>query len=428
MSFHKGGQYAVNFGLDADNVLRIGGWSAPTDLWQLNMSGDNTISNSVRSPIFYDNDNTTYFLNPDSTGTSLHIAGSVEAATYYKPAILVNASGTGSSGAALGMQQVTGEGWTGIFVDYEPYTGWGLYHDNPNNFFCITSEGSTGNLRSFTVPSRASGNRTAYEKIRLDQNNGAIIAGGDIYTQASINSSYFRDYQTNFIFRTGNNTGTTRHINLADTTGDPSAALGTGISWGQRTDGNPYYIIRTVLDNYNGNYTKLDIAWHTGVFIGAASTYGGTRFFNNSSFLGSEIASIGKGDNNMRSNYDIIAYASDKRLKTNVEPITNAVDKVKSLTGMTYNWNEVGNDYGWEAPKEREAGVFAQDVQAVLPEAVRLAPFDHSSDEDGNPVSKSGEDFLTVKYEKLVPLLIEAIKEQQEQIDDLKSIINTLKS
>jgi len=131
-------------------------------------------ASDMLSPIFYDSQDTTYYLDPNSTGTSLNIAGSVSARTYNKPGMLLYSSGTSSSGAALGMQQVTGEGWTGIFVDFEPYTGWGLYHDNPNNFFCITAEDSTNSLRSFTVPSRNSGDRTAYEKIRFDQNNGRI--------------------------------------------------------------------------------------------------------------------------------------------------------------------------------------------------------------------------------------------------------------
>jgi len=47
MSFHKGGVYAVNFGLDSDNVLRIGGWSASANRWQLDMSGNVTAAGNV---------------------------------------------------------------------------------------------------------------------------------------------------------------------------------------------------------------------------------------------------------------------------------------------------------------------------------------------------------------------------------------------
>jgi hypothetical protein len=115
-----------------------------------------------------------------TANSGITTAASYNASTYNQPAITVNSSGTGSAGSSIAIQQITAEGWTGVFVDFEPNTGWGLYHDNPNNYFCITAEASTGSLRSFAVPSRVSGNRTAYEKIRFDQNNGSILAGGDI--------------------------------------------------------------------------------------------------------------------------------------------------------------------------------------------------------------------------------------------------------
>jgi len=80
-------------------------------------------------------------------------------------------------------------------------------------------------------------------------------------------------------------------------------------------------------------------------------------------------------------------------------------------------------DYGFVPSEKHEVGVLAQQIQKVLPEAVTQAPFDYDYVE-GKAVSKSGQNFLTVKYEKLVPLLIEAIKEQQKQIEELKEIVN----
>jgi hypothetical protein len=194
MSFHRGGIYAVNFGLDSDNVMRIGGWSAPNSLWQLDMSGNNYIATSSRAPIFYDLDNTAYYADFNTTGTSINIAGSVNASTFNKPAILVNSSGTSSAGAAFGMQQVTTEGWTGIFVDFEPNTGWGLYHDNPNNFFLFTAETTTGQIGSgFTVPSRSSGNRTAYTKFLVDQTTGDVTVGRVGTAQQDFRAPIFYD-------------------------------------------------------------------------------------------------------------------------------------------------------------------------------------------------------------------------------------------
>ena len=101
---------------------------------------------------------------------------------------------------------------------------------------------------------------------------------------------------------------------------------------------------------------------------------------------------------------DITAFASDMRLKTNLEQIEGAVSKVCKLSGFTYEFNETGR--GLDLPAGRHSGVSAQDVLEVLPEAVACRPMD---------------DYLTVKYEKLVPLLIEAIKELKGEIDDLKS-------
>ena len=101
---------------------------------------------------------------------------------------------------------------------------------------------------------------------------------------------------------------------------------------------------------------------------------------------------------------DITALASDIRLKTNLEQIDGAIAKVCKLSGFTYEFNETGR--GLDLPAGRHSGVSAQDVLEVLPEAVACRPMD---------------DYLTVKYEKLVPLLIEAIKELKGEIDDLKS-------
>jgi len=64
-----------------------------------------------------------------------------------------------------------------------------------------------------------------------------------------------------------------------------------------------------------------------------------------------------------------------------------------------------------------QVGVSAQEVKAVLPEVVSAAPFD--LDEKGE--SKSGENYMTVNYEKLVPLLIEAIKELKAEVEALKA-------
>ena len=122
----------------------------------------------------------------------------------------------------------------------------------------------------------------------------------------------------------------------------------------------------------------------------------------------------------IRATNQIVAFYSDERLKENIEIIPDALNKVMSLRGVTYTPNSVAESYGYA--KEKMVGVIAQEVELVLPEAVKAAPFDIEQLEDGTEVSKSGENYKTVQYEKLVPLLIEAIKQLNEQVIKLKGV------
>jgi hypothetical protein len=104
---------------------------------------------------------------------------------------------------------------------------------------------------------------------------------------------------------------------------------------------------------------------------------------------------------------DITAYFSDERLKTKLGGIENALEKVQQLSGFYYEANEIAQSLGYEA--KREVGVSAQEVEKVMPEIVRPAPIDAK--------------YLTIQYERLVPLLIEAIKELKSEVDVLKGKI-----
>lgn len=117
---------------------------------------------------------------------------------------------------------------------------------------------------------------------------------------------------------------------------------------------------------------------------------------------------------------NITAYYSDDRLKTKTGTIPDALAKVASLEGFTYVENETARSVGY-ANDRQQVGVSAQAVQAVLPEAVHLAPFDYDVAEDGTITSKSGENYLTVDYSRIVPLLIEAIKELNNKVENLEA-------
>jgi hypothetical protein len=104
---------------------------------------------------------------------------------------------------------------------------------------------------------------------------------------------------------------------------------------------------------------------------------------------------------------NVTAYYSDERLKTRLGNIENALDKVDALEGFYYEANATAQALGYKP--RREVGVSAQAVQSVLPEIVTAAPIDAQ--------------YLTIYYEKLTPLLIEAIKELRREVEAIKKLV-----
>ena len=174
---------------------------------------------------------------------------------------------------------------------------------------------------------------------------------------------------------------------------------------------------------WNGSDTWCRIPGQTGVYF---SSYDGgvwmqdttwVRIYNGKAlYVESQIAATG----------NITAYYSDERLKTKTGKIENALEKVQSLSGFTYVENELARSLGYVNENEQVA-LSAQDVKKVMPQAVSLAPCDMKTDElTGVITSKSGEDYLTIDYARLVPLLVESIKEQQELINKLTSRLDDI--
>jgi Chaperone of endosialidase len=128
-----------------------------------------------------------------------------------------------------------------------------------------------------------------------------------------------------------------------------------------------------------------------------------------------QIVSLGVGTaasgttGEIRASNNITAYySSDARLKENIQPIPDALVKLNQIRGVTFDWTdqviiERGGEDGYFVRKN-DIGVIAQEIEAVLPEIV-------ATRSDG---------FKAVRYELLVALLIQAVKELQQEVDDLK--------
>ena len=107
----------------------------------------------------------------------------------------------------------------------------------------------------------------------------------------------------------------------------------------------------------------------------------------------------------------------------NTGKMKSALDKVNSIGGYSFDWNDI---QPMHEAGTHDIGLLAQEVQEVLPEAVCLAPFDTYDNEPGVPdylagLSKSGENYLTIQYNKVIPLLVNAIKELSAKVEALES-------
>jgi hypothetical protein len=321
----------------------------------------------IRSPIFYDYDNTGYYVDAASTSklnglnvNSINTGNTINIGNNNNSESVATSSFRGLEFADTGGRDYyigkDAGSWTQPLAIHF-YTG-----------IRIRSHKSYGGTQFYNI---FSGNTP------LHVNNGTDA----VEVTTTLSSPIFYDYDnTNYYVdpASGSNMGTIYTNNWFRSYG------GTG--WYNQT--------------YEGGIYMIDYTW--------------VRVYNAKAlYVANQIAATG----------DITAYYSDDRLKTKLSNIDNALSKVCSLSGFSYVENDVARSLGYNNNKQ-QIGVSAQQVQAILPEAVRLAPVDMYTDpETGEISSKSGENYLTVDYSRLVPLLIEAIKEQQKKIEELETFI-----
>lgn len=268
-------------------------------------------------------------------------------------------------------------GETGSF-EYDSNNNHWFYESSTEGYAAAFMSGPTGSRGALTFPTantltKGLGGNHIGDSIITDNGSTATITG-DLIVTGIINGTLTGSIE---------NAVTASYIQASDIVGTVDISSQTNLTAGTN--------ITIVGDTINSSYIDTTYSAGTGVnLVGTTFSIG---------------QSVGTGDTvtfgEVRSTGDIVAYhSSDEKLKDNIQLITNAVDKVQQIKGVSFDWNSNQSTY-----EGHDIGVIAQDVEKILPEIV-------TTRDNG---------YKAVRYEKIVALLIEAVKEQQLQIDELKS-------
>jgi hypothetical protein len=375
----------------------------------------------MRTPIYYDLNNTGYYVDPASTsriGPTIIQAGHSDTRLqlYY------NHDGNPNSGGAGYLTAWASE--PGISY---PYAGIGANINFSGQYYGRQSSGQTYGL--YLRFDTASGFSELWSTTGSPGTIGGqgtrrwyIDAAGNEFASASSRAPIFYDLDNTGYYTDPASTSVVNLVNAATAYGRTAHTNGhlrggynnIGASEGQTS---PIYCIGS---SYEPAATTLSNMY------GIGFTASGSFFPSGASGWGLYVASDGNariflsgGNGAITATGNITAYASDRRLKTNIKPITNALDKLMAINGVEFDWVENITDIGFQPQSMHETGVIAQEIQTVIPDAVTLAPFNKIATD----IQGIDNEYLTVDKEKIVPLLIEAIKEQQKQIEELRMLI-----
>jgi hypothetical protein len=315
--------------------------------------------------------------------------GGVPTLTYDGTTLRATGSFTGSFvGAFVGNLTGTSSQATNAFTSSNLNI---TYNDNTNaNFQLLWGSGTRayGNGNVFVNPSTA---KLFTQRFEVNGAGNATTGNGQIYLNGS----------------TGGN-----RIEFKQSVGIGAPSTGTAGGTG-RSEGTKIVLWPGVGDSPSSVDYAMGIEsaalWHS--VAGSTDTfkwYAGTT--NIAKLTGTGALIVGNISPSATAGYiyasgDVVAFAtSDKRLKDNITPISNPIEKIQKIGGYEFDWIPTEEAHSYEG---HDIGVIAQEIEEVLPELV-------TTRDNG---------YKAVKYEKIVALLIEAIKDQQKQIDDLKSKI-----
>ena len=397
---------------------------------------------SVRAPLFYDSNDTGYYLDPNSTsqivklrvisagnsaGGNIKLGPAGEGSTKWSYITGAHYNDTSEPEGIAMIGAYAASGLNSVVI------GGSIYEANPaTDIQFWTHNASTHNLGGTQrLNIGSNGNVTAYVDVRApifyDSSNTNFYVNpdgtsncNDIKAENLPYAEAGSAYGTENTFTTDGGVGA-NNISRSKFYRDNGGQFGTlGIH--VQHSNNAGYALQIASTSYSDNTGTFKFRLkNAGTWTGATTLIDdGTANQIKSGYLQSNsnlrapvfydsndtgrYADLSSTGDSIRASGDIVAFYSDDRLKDRGDNIANALDKVQSLNGFHYTANETAQKFGYKA--NPQVGVSAQEVEAVLPEVVKDAAIGHG--------------YKTVDYAKLVPLLIEAIKELKAEVETLK--------
>jgi hypothetical protein len=331
-------------------------------------------------------------------GTSISVAGDL---WYDSTNAQLNVY-TGTNWLLVGPQSSQGQGTSGAIVativDNLSVSHVVVELYVQNSIVGIISKDAT-----FTPQSSISGFSTIRPGITLSTLIGSQVP---LFQGTATDSQLLNSLTSSQFMRSDANTSTSGTLSVINNTG---LSVGSNSDFNASVSGTAVTLKNITSTgnlnlgvNINGTPTNaISINGSTGL-ISIPTTLSVTGNVRNGS-LGVGVAATGNVGEIVATG-DVTAYYSDDRLKNKLGNIENALEMLLSLNGFYYEANQTAQELGYAA--RREVGLSAQEVQKVLPEIVAPAPIDNQ--------------YLTIHYEKMIPLIVEAIKELNDKIDNLK--------
>ena len=247
---------------------------------------------------------------------------------------------------------------------------------------------------------------------QIKNSSGTVLA--TLFNWAAYNTGVTTLYWNDGTSGTPNIAGQSSSITLTGT-GDTWSIYYYAIGYG----GASGAVAQVIAPNFNWSYVVsvgkteivpggFQVVYDTNRYLRVPRTASGT-FVQ----VGGDITATGA----------ITPGVSDGRLKENIINIDNPLVKINNINGVYFNFTDDATYLNPSLNKNKQVGVIAQEIKSIfeeVPDLTPLAPFDN----DGEGNSKSGENYMTVQYEKIIPLLIEGIKELSNKVNMLEEIIS----